>query len=210
MKKIGGILFLFLSSPLFSQGLVELFYMLPDEFASGIVLNDRKALIKDSSVVVLHTYSNGEVDEEYFTLRSQDKTNGYLAFTRDGHQCSDWEMCFWNMKNGSKLVAVNGPSDCLSGLHFFEVKDGKMSYAFDENRLIQSLSPFHFFKSNTNYSLLKEYMECPLDFALPQKGVNIICSLYWTCSDDNDAIRRGTRFDLIWKDDHFEIGEPYF
>lgn len=199
MKKLICILFFMFSwTVLFSQGIVELFYMLPDEFSLGINQENRKMLIRDSSL----TTEEGEV---MFRLVALDKKNGYLKLYVVGVQCDEWEMCYWSYGEAEKIVAVNKTVGCFYVLHFFRLYNGKLVYYF--NPIMWEVNPNYLFKTTTKISDVTINTSCII-YDLPQKGVNIKCSL--GMCDYDEQLLRGNKFDLIWDNGSFKLGKPYF
>jgi len=88
-----------------------LFWMLPaDAFPDYVPQDDKEG--KESHISVC------------------DYRNGYLAL---GGGEFIWEMCYWNLKDGRKLVAVNQNFETGPDLRFFYYENGKLREDTDYN-----------------------------------------------------------------------------
>ncbi|MFH1198116.1 MAG: DUF3256 family protein [bacterium] len=209
------ILFLF-SGSVFCQNIIDYFILVPD---SVCILNqsERKQLVEN--------YHKGR--NEYFQEGAYkflfdvfDTKNGYLKII--GPFEGSWEMCYWNLKNENKLIAVNeigcGPI-CDSRLTFFEYSQNKLrglpynsimppidyTDCYDMEKIKKNNSAKHF-------EALKEQLYPAWTYSLPQKGKNIIVN--FELVEDFDAGKykifyRSTsnQLELIWNDGQFLKGD---
>ncbi|MCD8413705.1 hypothetical protein [Tenacibaculum finnmarkense] len=110
----------------FSQNIIDLFYLLPeDEYVINLDLKDRKLLVENGK------YTFGDTEKTIFI----DKINGFLSYYSDyGKAGVRFEMCYWNNQNNdSKTVAISSYGGNPTTFNFFqntflffEYKDGKL------------------------------------------------------------------------------------
>ena len=122
--KTFSVLFLlsFLSSVAYGQKVFDFFKSLPDESVFGLTVEQRKQVIQD------YRDKKTEPSKEsgYFWFTEADPRNGYLRLGGgvDGH----FEMCYWNLSNGDKLVGVYTEvcaTICdMGSIEFFRVSNG--------------------------------------------------------------------------------------
>ena len=140
-----------------------LFWMLPDDvFPEYVPLDDKKG--KESHI------------------NECDYKNGYLSF---GGSQYTWEMCYWNLKDGRKLVAVNNHTEDGSVIRTFFYEKGKLredknyklggeqTYKLEDFIDVSQLKPDELNK------VRKEFNKGNYTFYynLPQKGTSLIVSL---------------------------------
>lgn len=140
-----------------------LFRLLPDdafEFQSHRWKNDRAEL--DSYIKVC------------------DYKNGFLRLEFDS--ANYWEMCYWNLKNGNKLIAVR--YDPLSSASFYLYADGK----------IESTSKFGTdeIHEDINNSIADNCCDNTTEFLIPRYGTSI-----YAVHNTLDA------FIYKWQNEHF-------
>lgn len=216
MKRIIILLIFLFCGRIFSQNIIDYFLLLPD---SVCVLN------QSGRMQFVENYNKGK--NEYlhegvykFWFDVLDTKNGYLKII--GAFEGSWEMCYWNLKNGNKLIAVNeigcGPI-CDSRLTFFEYSQHKLTClpynsimpqidytdCYDLVKIKENNSP-------EDYELLKKQLYPAWTFSLPQKGKNIIVN--FELIEDFEAGKykifyrsASNRLELIWKENHFVKGD---
>ena len=97
----------------------DIFLLLPDDAfpMEGITEANRKLLLN-------HIGEEKAFDISPTPIDVCDVKNGFLSLT--GMQYG-WEMCYWNMKDGSKLVAVNSGTEAGSKIRTFFYQNGKLT-----------------------------------------------------------------------------------
>ena len=97
----------------------DIFLLLPDDAfpMEGISLADRKLLLN-------HIGDEKGYDISPTPIEICDVKNGYLNLTGTMY---NWEMCYWNLKDGRKLVAVNSGSETGSEISMFFYQNGKLT-----------------------------------------------------------------------------------
>jgi hypothetical protein len=97
----------------------DIFLLLPDDAfpMEAISVANRKLLLK-------HIGDEKGYDISPTPIDICDVKNGYLNLT--GMQFG-WEMCYWNLKDGRKLVAVNSGSETGSDIRIFFYQNDKLT-----------------------------------------------------------------------------------
>jgi len=97
----------------------DIFLLLPDDVfpLEEISLANRKLLLKHIGEENAYAISATPID-------IYDPKNGYLNLTGTMY---NWEMCYWNLKDGRKLVAVNSGSETGSEISMFFYQNGKLT-----------------------------------------------------------------------------------
>ena len=189
-KLILGILFYFYSFTTFGQTLFDIYLKLPENSAMTN-LSVRKQMIS-----IHKTGKKNSNKEIYFHLDKVDHKNGYMTIY--GAMEGYWSMCYWNLKNKEKLVAVLivgcGPLCNVEQLDFYKYNGSSLTPI--KQPLIESVTDSDFFDLNSKEleSIYNKY-DTPMSllFSLPQKGKNIIARIY--CELDGE----GSDFDKILK-----------
>ena len=95
-----------------------IFLLLPDDaFPEAISISNRELLLNNIGEDKAYDISSTPIDV-------CDTKNGYLSLT--GMQFG-WEMCYWNLKDGRKLVAVNSGTESGSEIRVFFCQNGKLN-----------------------------------------------------------------------------------
>lgn len=96
----------------------DIFLLLPDDaFPEAISVANRKLLLNKIGEDKAYDISPTPIDV-------CDVKNGYLSLT--GMQFR-WEMCYWNLKDGRKLVAMNNNTESGSEIRTFFYHNGKLT-----------------------------------------------------------------------------------
>ena len=122
-----------------------------------------------------------------------DVKNGFISLT--GMQFG-WEMCYWNLKDGRKLVIVNGATESGSNLKYFFYENGKlkedlnydaiknMTFKADDFIDLSKLKP------NRRKEVEQKFAKAKytLYYRLPQKGTSIKVALdTWALIDYSET-----------------------
>lgn len=156
-----------------SVNIKDFFLMLPDEAFTemGFTLKERKDMLK-----TIGQMNAGNNPHAYIDVC--DVRNGYMStffYTLEGYR---YELCYWNLKDGRKLLALN--YDCgFSNLDFYIYEVGKLrkDNSFAPN--LKDISVEDFFDTSRlnqkEKKLLKELFETRMVFriSLPRKGTSI-------------------------------------
>ena len=155
----------------------DLFLMLPDEaFDEGdFSLSRRKEMLK-----TVGRKSNSEDDYTYIDIC--DPRNGYMSAFYYWPEEYKYEICYWNLKEGRKLIALN-KSTGFGKLSFYLYENGKLrpnkSYAPD----LESLRVEDFFDTSRLNKQERETLtdlfnnRVVFEFVLPRKGTSIEMSV---------------------------------
>ena len=155
----------------------DIFLLLPDDVfpMDGISIANRKLLLNNIGDEKAYDISQTPIDV-------CDVKNGYLSLT--GMQFG-WEMCYWNLKDGHKLVAVNNGTESGSEIKTFFYQNGKL--AEDHNYKLggnQNYKLFDFIdvsqlSSDTRKFAEKQFAKGDylIYYQLPQSGTSLKVSL---------------------------------
>lgn len=162
----------------FSQTLFEIFRLLPDHLVMDEGLENREVIIQRHFDGATNFDSKNDI---YYYFDIVDHKNGYM--TLDGAFEGSWSMCYWNLENGEKLVAVLllgcGPLCGVENFEFFKYKNDLLSPV--EIKEIKTLTETDFFSiSVEKYDQMLEEFDIPIGFIyeLPRYGKNITAKLY--------------------------------
>lgn len=155
----------------------DIFLLLPDDVfpLEEINIEKRELLLK-------HIGEDKAYDISPTPIGVCDVKNGYLNLT--GMQFG-WEMCYWNLKDGRKLVIVNQGTESGSILNYFFYENGKLieDLNFDGISNIYWKADDFIHLSELNLNTRKEVeqkfarAEYILYYKLPQKGLSIQVTL---------------------------------
>ncbi|MDD2344571.1 MAG: hypothetical protein PHI36_04915 [Bacteroidales bacterium] len=170
----------------------DIFLLLPDDAFKDF----EKISVSNRSLLLKHIGEEKAYDISQTPIDVCDVKNGFLSLT--GTQFG-WEMCYWNLKNGQKLVAVNDNTEFGSKIRVFFYQNGKLTedpnYKLGGNQKFK-LSDFidvSKLSSKTQKFTEKQFAKgaYSLYYQLPRNGTSIKVSL------DLDQ--------LINNDENFEI-----
>ncbi len=155
----------------------DIFLLLPEDAfpMEGISLANRKLLL------------NYIGEEKAFDISATpidvcDVKNGFLSLT--GMQYS-WEMCYWNMKDGRKLVAVNNVTESGSEIRTFFYQNGNLAednnyqLGGNQNYILTDFINVSQLSPDTRKFLEKQFAKADylLYYQLPQNGTSLKVSL---------------------------------
>lgn len=150
----------------------DIFLLLPDDaFPEAISVANRKLLLNSIGEDRAYDISSTPIDV-------CDVKNGYLSLT--GMQFG-WEMCYWNLKDGRKLVAINNGTESGSEIRTFFYQNGKLTedpnYQLGGNQ-IYTLTDFvdvSQLTSSTRKFAEKQFAKGDyiVYYQLPQKGTSL-------------------------------------
>ncbi|WP_299122062.1 hypothetical protein [uncultured Tenacibaculum sp.] len=107
MKRKLIILIIVLSNlPSFSQTIADFFIMVPDSSMMNLSKEKRKQILRYSSdnLTKEDAYKDLRDSKNLYAFDIFDKKNGYLRMI--GAFEGQVQMCYWNLKNGNKLIAI--------------------------------------------------------------------------------------------------------
>lgn len=188
----------------------DIFLLLPDDAFKDfekISPNKRSLLLK-------HIGDEKAYDISQTPIDVCDVKNGFLSLT--GSQFG-WEMCYWNLKDGRKLVAVNDCTEFGSEIRVFFYHNGKLTE--DLNYKLGGHQEFKlsdFVNVSEISSKTRKFAEqqfakgaYSLYYQLPRKGTSLKISL--DCDrlidyDENFVIPHDVTKDLVlkWKNEKWE------
>lgn len=160
-----------------SINIKDIFLLLPDDALpmQGMSINNRKLLLK-------HIGEQKAFDISQTPIDICDIKNGYLSLT--GMQFG-WEMCYWNKKDGSKLVAVNSGTESGSEIRSFLYQNGQLIENHNDQlggnqkyKLADFIDVSQLSKATRNFAE-KQFAKgaYQLYYQLPQKGTSLKISL---------------------------------
>ena len=221
MRKLLLLITLIMPIIISGQDIRQIFINIPlDAFpSSGIekYLKDKRELLMSKGNLVKEKKKLG--DDEIF-IDTIDVKNGYIKFT-SLRQSSDatHEMCYWNKKDGHKLIGVND-IDCMiicgSIISFYDLIDNKyVKHAYPSpimdkvtiDMILDIEKSKQKIKNNKNVTnsfddLLNDMFD--IIYYLPQKGTNIKAKVY--CGmDDNLFVFKCKEIILEWDGNRFKI-----
>ncbi len=154
-----------------------IFLLLPDNVfpETTITVAQRKELLKYIGKEKAYSISKTPIDV-------CDLKNGYLSLT--GMQFG-WEMCYWNLKDGRKLVAINDLTESGSKIRTFFYQNGKLTedpnYQLGGNQNYKSNDFIDVSQLSSNARKFAEKQFAKGDYLiyyqLPQKGTSITVSI---------------------------------
>jgi hypothetical protein len=204
------------SGKLNAQNILTFFTTLPDSSVLQLSKQDRELIAKVSmdNKTAEDAYADMNNGSVLFALDVVDVKNGYLhligAF--EGHI----QMCYWNMKDGTKLIAVYqegcGPACYVERFDFYSY-DGTRYTALNKASIIPVV--FNDFlkipTAATVADMEQKDVNATLLFDLPRTGK--IITAKWGNQGTRevyDAFAKGDRMELTWADGHFEKGRIYW
>ena len=217
MKHIFFLLFFTsLSVASFSQTIIDFFESIPDSSLLNLTKEERKEIVKYSIDNKTEDDAIKDLmgDKINYTFSVVDLRNGYLRMIGafEGHI----QMCYWNMKDGKKLVAIYsegcGPVCYVAQFDFYEY-DGVDFKPINWRSIVPEIY-LDFFGENSKSKteeLNKEDILATLLFELPRNGKNITAK--WGNEDSQETYKKygiGDRMNLIWNDGNFIKGEIYW
>ena len=155
----------------------DIFLLLPENVFPKvpITLAQRKELLECIG-------EEGASEIYTFPIKVCDVKNGYLSLT--GMQFG-WEMCYWNLNDGRKLVAVNNNTESGSEIRIFFYQNGKLSedhnYQLGGNQNYKLTDFIDVPQLSSNIRKLAEEQFAKGDYSiyyqLPQEGTSLILSV---------------------------------
>ena len=187
----------------------DIFLLLPDDVfpMEAISVANRKLLLNKIGGEDAYDISPTPID-------ICDVKNGYLSLT--GME-TGWEMCYWNLKDGRKLVAVNNKAESESEIRIFFYQDGRLTEDLNyklggnQNYSLSDFIDFSKLSSDTRKFAEKQFAkgDYHIYYQLPQSGTSLILNI------DTDQLMNNNEtyeipYDAIkdviikWKNEHWE------
>ena len=162
---------------LITVNIKDIFLLLPDDAfpMEGISVADRKLLLNSIGNDKAYDISPTPIDV-------CDVKNGYLSLT--GMQFA-WEMCYWNLKDGRKLVAINQGTESGSEIRIFFYQNGKLTEDPDyqlggnQNYTLTDFIDFSQLSADTRKFAEQQFAKgaYSLYYQLPQKGTSLTVTI---------------------------------
>ena len=112
-------------SPGRAQNVLDLFKLLPDTSVFRLTTDQRRSVVRDH-LTGKDPWQVVAASDHKLAIGQADIRNGFLTLV--GHYEGLFHMCYWNVSDGSKLVAVYmescGPVCSEDRLDFFSYRDG--------------------------------------------------------------------------------------
>ena len=177
-----------------SINIKDIFLLLPnDVFPVEEISKENRALL------LKHIGENKAFEISTTPIGVCDIKNGYLNLTGSQY---DWEMCYWNLRDGGKLVAVNNSTETGSKIRVFFYDDGKLTE--DYNYILggeQDYKLTDFIDISQLSSKSREYAEQQfingtyhLYYQLPQNATSITISI-----DINELVDHDENYDDFYE-----------
>jgi len=200
----------------YTQNILDFFQMLPDSSVIGLSKKERLKIVTLSSSQqkqngIMKDNSDPELLYSFDVL---DIKNGYLKLigAMEGHL----EMCYWNLKNGKKLIAIYqegcGPECNIERFDFYNF-DGNIFTVIPKKSVIPDIYD-DFFKTDKTFAINemgKRDISATLLFELPQKGKDIKAK--WGNTESRETYQefaKGNRMILKWNDGKFEKSDIFW
>lgn len=187
-----------------AQNIGDFFKMIPAEDCFNLSIEERQQMIDN-----YNAENEERISSNMLALNNYDLSNGYISMNGifEGH----WEMCYWNISTGEKLVGVTesgcGPACMTIFFNFYLYSDKELKPVKTED-IIPEITVKHFLKEGESLEI--ESLE--LTYYLPQKGKNITVAENWDLREyDYDlSVLKGQYIELKWNDGKmFIIGEAH-
>lgn len=217
MKRKLIILIILLSNlPSFSQTIADFFITVPDSSMMSLSKEKRKQILRYSSdnLTKEDAYKDLRDSQNLYAFDIFDKKNGYLRMI--GAFEGQVQMCYWNLKNGNKLIAIYiegcGPVCYIEQFDFYEYDGIKFNPINWKSIIPEIYNDFLGADYKKKLKTLKEQdILATLLFELPRNGKNIIGK--WGNEDSQKVYRDfsiGDRMNLKWNDGSFLKGNIYW
>ncbi|NGX85058.1 DUF3256 family protein [Aequorivita sp. KMM 9714] len=199
-----------------SQNILEFFERVPDSSLLHLTKQERKDIVKYSKDNTSEDDAISDLMDNKieYAFSAVDLKNGYIKLV--GSFPGHIQMCYWNMQNGNKLIAIYleecGPV-CFNGqLDFYEFNGIEFKPIEARNIIPEVYNDFFGENSKSKIEAFNnEEIVATLLFELPRKGKNIVAK--WGNEEREEIYKRyviGNRMDLIWNDGKFEKGKIYW
>lgn len=206
-----------INTKVYSQTITDFFQELPDSAILNLSKEERKKIVNYSADNKSHEDAINDLKNNQISYAFSfiDVKNGYLKLVGafEGHI----QICYWNLKNGNKLIAVYqegcGPVCDVVRFNFFNYNNKKISPVSLKSVIPEIEQDFFKEKYNENTEKMnKDDIVAVLLFDLPKNGKNI--SAKWGNEDSKETYLKygiiGNRMDLIWNDGKFRKGKVYW
>ena len=209
---------LFVNAFVFSQTITDYFQELPDSSVMGLTQKERMKIVKYSidNISYDDAIKDLKKDGNFYAFSKIDINNGFLEMI--GYFEGLFQMCYWNLSNGNKLIAVyqygSGPVGYVELFDFF-IFNGKEYELVKLKDIIPNNLEKDFFRNNYEYNIKKMEKDdiiASLLFELPRNGKNIVVK--WGNEESQKTYEKyniiGNRMSLIWNDGEFIKGNIYW
>ncbi|MBK7093967.1 MAG: DUF3256 family protein [Saprospiraceae bacterium] len=216
MKYLNLFFILLLFFPtLSSQTIADLFTEVPDTSIMNLTKDYRLKIVKNHKPGKTSPDKSTDLEQGiYYFFEILDLKNGYLKLSgaMEGHI----QMCYWNMEDKSKLIAVYqegcGPGCYVEKFDFYRYKN-KVFTPLDFKKIIPDV--YNDFikgdKKTIEQLMEKDDIAASLLFDLPRNGKNITAK--WGNLEPDSKYRKyakGNRMVLQWNNGTFRRGEVFW
>lgn len=193
-----------------AQVVLDIFRKLPKDSGHYPCQNIDTDLLISRYREGLREYSN----EVYCRLETVDAANGYLNLY--GAFEGRWELCYWNLEDSARLVAVYaescGPGCRMEELSFYRYAHNQLTPLKTED-IVPDVYPLFCRKDKKaicDRKQLEGYFPAIL-FHLPQKGTSLVAyigneDMY--AVDEWKELLNGNYLELSWNNGIFTAGKP--
>lgn len=214
--KYSSLFLLGLALNLYAQGIGEFFTLLPDSAALNLSPEDRTQLLKNAKPKQdVNRAVQNQDPKLQLAVHDLDMANGFLGVAGNRFE-GDFLMCYWNVSDGTKLVATYLVSYAtfaeVEEFSFFRFQDGALR-PIALREVIPDVEPLLFIGDASKVRTKLEELDyhATILYDLPRKGKSIIVRV----DEDIDAVQakkylRGNRMELKWVDGRFEVGKVYW
>jgi hypothetical protein len=221
MNRLLLLIILIIPMAIFSQDIRHIFTSIPLEaFPSSGMANYLKDK-RDYLMIKGNLVQKEKLGDNEIYIDTIDVKNGYVKFTSLRQQSgeSTHEICYWNKKNGQKLIGISYTScmiNCGTILSFYDLIDNNYIKHDYPSLVIDKITIDMFLdiekskeKIKNNKNLTHSFDELLNDmfdiiYLLPQKGTNIKAQVY--CGmDENLFVFKRKEIILEWDWNRFNI-----
>ncbi len=198
------------------QNIIDFLFMVPDSSVGNFSCESRREAAEDYLVGLDYFEARDTMIARHkeFGVANLNKKMHFLTFLCP---IEGWiDLCYWDLKNGDKMVAVyvisGGPVCEVSSFDFFLYTDSTLT-AIDTKKVLPDVYPMFFTGDIDEQSSLMEYAGCipTMEFDLPKKGRNIL--VRWGTEGSQECFRpygKGDRMVLKWNNGSFVAQKPYW
>jgi hypothetical protein len=197
--------------PSTGQALFNMYLLLPDE-AATIDLATREKMVEN-----FKEGHHAADDDVYFFFETVDHRNGFLQVA--GAMEGAWEMCYWNLEGGKKLIAVHhlgcGPVCGTNFLGFFLLEGNRLVQQPTEEIIPGYLTLYQEFFKAYSAELEDELSEkdiiASFIIQIPRSGKDILV-LFGNEGEKEvyAGFAKGDRRRLLWEKGKFTKGEIFW
>lgn len=200
----------------FGQNIIDFLLIVPDSSVGRFSYENRLRAVENYTI-------GADFFEARDSMNARHKEFGVANLNKEMHfltflcPIEGWiDMCYWDLKNGEKMVAVYeiscGPVCEVISFDFFLYSDSTL-IALDKSKILPDVYPMFFTGDINEQSSQIQNAGCipTVEFDLPRKGRNIL--VRWGTEGSQECFRpygKGDRMVLKWNNGSFVAKKPYW